>query len=62
MPLGLGIFLWLIGMLILYIIIETAVRRGIDSSKLSERIEIMQRDMMKINKINNNNNNNDNKK
>lgn len=39
MPLGLAIFLWIIGIIIFYIIIETAVRRGIDSSKLGERVE-----------------------
>ncbi|MED3995881.1 hypothetical protein P4647_14645 [Peribacillus frigoritolerans] len=50
MPIGLAIFLWLIGMLILYIVIETAVRRGIDSSKLSEKIEIMKRDNFNKNK------------
>lgn len=49
MPIGLGIFLWLIGMLILYIIIETAVRRGIDSSKLSDRIQKMEEEMNKNN-------------
>lgn len=49
MPIGLAIFLWVIGILILYIVIETAVRRGIDSSKLNERIEAIQRDINKNN-------------
>ncbi|SNT31743.1 hypothetical protein SAMN05444672_11459 [Bacillus sp. OK838] len=43
------VFLCLVGLGILYIIIETAVRRGLDSSKLSERIERLEDELNKRN-------------
>ncbi|MDC3413249.1 hypothetical protein NC797_14410 [Aquibacillus sp. 3ASR75-11] len=36
---GLSIFLYLVGLFILYIVIETAVRRGINSSIIGRYIE-----------------------
>ncbi|MFC0274797.1 hypothetical protein ACFFIX_26150 [Metabacillus herbersteinensis] len=49
MSLGFGIFLWIVGLVLFYIIIETAVRRGIDSSKLGERIEKIEETINKNN-------------
>jgi len=49
---GFGIFLLIMFFLVFYGLIETGVRRGIDCSKLSKRIEKIEES---INKINNNN-------
>lgn len=39
MGIGLTIFLYLIGLFITYVIIETAVRKGIDSSLIGKYLE-----------------------
>lgn len=36
---GLSVFLYLVGLFLLYIVIETAVRRGINSSIIGRKIE-----------------------
>ncbi|SFL44693.1 hypothetical protein SAMN04487943_101595 [Gracilibacillus orientalis] len=39
MPIGLFIFLCVVSLIIFYAVIETAVRRGIDSSQTSQMIK-----------------------
>jgi len=39
MPIGLFIFLCIVSLFVLYVVIETAVRRGIDSSNTSQMIQ-----------------------
>jgi hypothetical protein len=39
MPIGLFIFLCIVSLFVFYAVIETAVRRGIDSSKTSQMIK-----------------------
>ncbi|WP_368652348.1 hypothetical protein AB4Y30_11355 [Ornithinibacillus sp. 4-3] len=43
---GLSIFLYIVGLFILYVVIETAVRRGIDSSETSRMLKKMLEEQM----------------
>lgn len=48
---GLSIFLYIVGLFILYVVIETAVRRGIDSSETSRMLKKMLEEQMDKEKI-----------